>query len=383
MSHQNTFEENLTEAFTIISQNVAKTYISALYTYLQSSDKAANEISQSELLKAVNLPGNVRPGMANPSPGRVMNGTPASQRGKATAKAKAKAKAEMKNEERLHEDDGPPPIDSCGYVKQYGDTSGLYCLASASSEIYQLEEGPRRFCTRCSDGRKQVKEIITGTLNTLKSKKGRRGGGGRKQKNQDEVPPSTPGEFQSAIPGDTEDVQIKMIQLGDEGLHLVEGTEHIIWADPNGNGEFLAASYINGKILPPTESSKAWALEYSIEVVDLPDIFDEEKEQKVKSENENEKEQKVNPEPEESVVVKQEEDVEDEDKLDGKNEEPEYPSEEEDDQSQSPPKKMAPKRPATQSKVKTTVTTAAPRRRQPATNKPAVRNNTLMKIPGH
>lgn len=369
---ENTFEATLAEAISTGSQMIARAYIQAIVQYLEELDKPASDVSFDELLEQVNLPTNIRPGMNAISPAKGLN-SHTSRRGKAPAKAKLTSKA---NSERYFEKDGPPPEGFCGYVRRYGDSAGTYCPKESDGIVYQLVEGPRSFCIQCKSGKQQVKDIVAGTSNTLIQQKAR--GNGRKGKKNVDNLPEKPGDFMSAVPGE-ESVYIHVVPYGNDGLLIVRDTPHVLWSD--GNGHCLVAS-LNGKdIVPPTEESKSWALDNSLQVLELPDLFDdqhkdEEPEDLDEESNLSQKDEtqdnthQEQPEAEPKQVEELQPQPEPEPEPDS---EPESIQEEE---VQPPPKKV----PSLKPKTKTGTVTAKGARAKPAV-KPTAKN-TLMKVPG-
>lgn len=355
---ENTFESTLSEAISTGSQMIARVYIQAIVSYLENSDKHASEITLEELLENVHLPSNVRPGMNSISPAKNL-ASHASRRGRAPAKAKAVTS--KTSSDPMKEEEGPPPKDSCGYVRRYGDSAGTYCLKSTDGIYYELEEGSRSFCSQCKNGKQQVKDIINGKSNTLAQQKSR--GGGRKSKKSSDNLPEKPGDFLSAVPGD-DPVDIKVIPLGDEGLYIVKDTPHVLWN--NGSGYCLVATLLGEDIVPPTEESKAWAGENCLEVLDNADFFDK-----------GDKHDEKNEAPEEPVkddhhVVPPEEDHVESEETHHADAQPEPVHDEE----APPPKKI----PSVKPKAKTGTVTARGTRTKPTTK--STPKGTLMPIPG-
>ena len=368
MDQQNTLENQLNDELSRTSRIIAKAYVTQLFNWLQTLEKGIPEITEEEMLAVVQLE-NVFIGFGGtPRPKQKNN-----RRNTKTTKLEA-SKADDGDFPKT-KDEGPPSIDRCGYVLRFGSKPGYYCNNKAEGKIFELDEGQRRFCDRCVKGKNVVKDIVEGKSNTLEILKGKSGNRrGKPKGNQQEIPPTNkPGDFSSAVPGDSSMQNlIPYMEIDEEsGLFGIAGFDHIVIRDKEGRIGLVASKTTDGGLEQPSEESREWARDNLVTIIDKPELF---------IEDEEEEEEEVK----EEVKEEEKEEEEEEEKEEEKEKEKEEEEEEEEEEIETPKTKMKssfvssrPKSKPIGDKSKST-----PNTKKPSSSKISKSGNTLLDIPG-
>jgi hypothetical protein len=278
MEQHNTFQEQLSDVLGQSSKMVARAYISQLHVFFQTIDKDAKDITEQEMHEAVQLD----------NLSLMFGGTPRikNKSGRRTNKTtKIESTKTDEGDYPKTKQEGPPSIERCGYVLQFGSRPGHYCNNKSDGKIYELDEGPRRFCERCIKGKNIVRDIVAEKSTTLEAKKGKPGNRrGKPKNNPPEIPSlSKPGDFSSSTPGDAPSQNLIPFMVDEDckdgsGLYGVGRTDHIVLRDTNGRIGLVATKASDGNLLPPSEESKNWAIDNLVSIINKPELFDEEEE---------------------------------------------------------------------------------------------------------